>query len=98
MTDDIHRSEYFACSCHNPECVIAVDLYLSPADDRFPETRDLCFHVQLSQWLPWYKRLWHAMRYVWGSQSNKYHWAETYLKKEDVARLRSLLDQFEAAE
>jgi hypothetical protein len=93
---DTHRSEYFACSCHNPECVVAVDLYISPADDKYPEIRDLCFHVQLNRWQPWYKRLWNAIGYVWCGQSKYYHWAETYLKKEDIARLRSLLDEFEA--
>lgn len=45
--------------------------------------------VQLNQWHPWYRRLWLALRYVCGYESDYGHWDCTSLEPETMRKLRN---------
>ena len=54
---------------------------------------DVWLEVQLNVWLPWYKRLYHAVRYAFGKPKAYGHYDVTLLRDEDFLRLHVLLDK-----
>lgn len=54
---------------------------------------DVWLEAQLDPRLPWYKRLWKAVKYVFGQSSAYGHFDTTMLREEDFARLHDLLDR-----
>lgn len=56
------------------------------------ETGDLWLHTRLTTFLPWYKRIWRAIGYVFRpGRSSQGHYDETYISHADFDRLRALL-------
>jgi hypothetical protein len=54
---------------------------------------DTWLEVQLDQRFPWYKRVWQALKYVFGRTSRYGHFDTTMLREEDFHRLHDLLDR-----
>ena len=54
---------------------------------------DLWLEVQLNLWRPWYKRLWSAIRFVFGRPEAYGHFDTTHLREEDYVKLHALLDR-----
>lgn len=52
---------------------------------------DMWLEVQLNHWLPWHKRVWQAIRYLFAKRQAYGHFDTTMLREEDVARLQALL-------
>lgn len=80
-------TEYFDCDCSDFRHVFR---FVLDADDG-----ELWLEVQLNLWLPWYLRLWHAVRYVFGKPRMYGHYDVTALRKDDFARLQALLARAE---
>lgn len=82
--------EYFECICEDAGHVVRV----TPESALFPLGGDpfptVWIQVQMSPGLPLLKRIWAAIKFVFGIQST--HWAEAILTDGDVERLRDLLD------
>ena len=80
-------TEYFECDCGSVEHTLRFVL----------DTREGELHTEiyLRQWHPWWKRVWLAVRYVFGYRSQHGHWDSWMLKREDAPRLRALLDKLE---
>jgi hypothetical protein len=53
----------------------------------------LAMEVQLNQWLPWYKRIWYAIKYVFRRKTNDGgHWDTVLLNHDSILKLRELCD------
>jgi len=77
--------KYFECMCHSPEHVLRVEI-----DEDF---KCVVFTTYLDHYLPWYKRIIVAIRYVLGFEPSQYgHFSETLLKDEDTKKLIELLE------
>lgn len=80
------KHEYFECQCSDFNHV-----FRFVVDENSGEA---WLEVQLSTWLPWYKRAWLALRYLFGKTPGYHgHYDVTLLREEDFARLCTLLDR-----
>lgn len=56
------------------------------------ETGDLWVNTRLNTYLPWYRRVWRALVYVFRPGASRYgHYDETHVAHGDFDRLRALL-------
>lgn len=63
-----------------------------------PKDGDMWLEVHINNWLPWYKRAWAALRYVFKQQRTYGHYDTTVFRPDDYARLHTLLDRAQAFE
>lgn len=88
MIEDFKR-EYFECSCYSDEHLLTFSFSM---DKKYPEV--YC-HVMLNHNKRWYKRIWIAIKYVFGYQSIYGMFDEIILKPKDIVRLKALCQEFE---
>ncbi len=79
-----HIVEYMECACMSPEHLIK--FYVDVEDG------DVCLDVHLANWIPWYKRIWRAVKYVFGYKSKYGDFDSVILKDEDVLKIIELLN------
>ena len=72
----IYQRNYLECACHSPEHTLQVEFI----DD---EPKMLCFYVGLTKEV-WYKRIWKAIKYIFGYQCQYGHFDEFILQKDDA--------------
>lgn len=78
-------TSYFDCDCASPEHTLRFTL------DR--EENALHTEIYLYQYRPVYKRVWIAIKYVFGYPCRYGHWDCWILRNRDARRLRSLLNE-----
>lgn len=83
------ETTFLDCQCSDFDHVIRFTLD--------PQDGDVWLETHLSYWLPWYKRVWAAVKYVFKRQHGYGHYDCTMLREEDYDRLRDLLRQSEIA-
>lgn len=83
------KTHYFECACYSNDHTIKMDLCTE--DKEFP---DLYLSVQLNQWNGIFKRIWLAIKYIFGRGCRYGHWDTWMLKHDDVNRLRNLLETY----
>ncbi len=99
---DIEITEYFECDCYSNNHLMSVKYYKEGLSDeqkeKWPEQELwewISFNVQMSPYLPWYKRIWYGLKFMIGLQDHGCSWSETLIeKKEDAGRMISLLKKF----
>lgn len=74
--------KYLECACYSPCHTLRIW-----ADD---EDELVMVEVHLTQ-LPWYERLWVAVKYVFGTTNKLHSFEETMLNKEQQKILKELL-------
>ena len=74
------KSELFVCACSIPQHIF----YATKYEDE-PE---FYFYTRLNNWLPWYRRIYHAIKYVFGGDCE---WDEVILEEHDAQRLIEFL-------
>lgn len=82
IENEERKVELFNCGCNTPEHIFYVSKY--------KDEPEFFFEVQLNNWLPWYKRIYYAIRYVFGGDCG---WDETILEPEDTKRLIKFLKE-----
>ena len=50
----------------------------------------------LNDWLPWYKRLYRAVKYIFGYKCKYGHWDVWIMDEKDIGRLREMVERFES--
>lgn len=73
------------CSCTSIRHMLRVDYWTDDADF-------LCIHTSLAP-LRWYERVWTALRYVLGMDT-QFFYQETILHRDDAAQLCSVIGEF----
>ena len=89
------QSEYqelFICECHDPshQFIISAD----PLDSEFPE---VYISVHLNRDHNIFKRIWTAMKYVFGMRSSLGDFDEVIIKPDDADRLQEVVDYLRKA-
>lgn len=82
--------EYYDCSCYSADHTIRYT-YVPELD---PSDSTLYVDVQLNQWRNWFKRVWVAIKYVFGYKCKYGHWDCALITKEDAKRLIKLLEKY----
>jgi hypothetical protein len=77
----------FECQCFTPEHMVRVHV-LDWADDG----PDFYIEVTADCHLPWHKRIWPAIKYLFGCPSLKWH--DVMLSGDNVRRLDELIDSY----
>ena len=86
----MNESEYFECRCSSPEHTLR---FSYDEDEDFP---CVYVHVFLSNG-PWYKRVWDALKYVFGYKCRYGHFDEFLLRLEDCDRLIGVVRRLKEA-
>lgn len=76
---------YVECDCRDDAHLFK--LVYVPGDNY--GVGNVCLSVQMNQYLPWYKRVWQALRYVFGAESRFGHWDTTCMEPDRVQALHS---------
>lgn len=79
---------YLECSCHTPEHLLKI--YVDQWDLLEPS---LVILSQLNHLMPWYKRVWYGLKYIFNSKGVYGHWEETLLSPEDGDKLVNFLNK-----
>jgi hypothetical protein len=74
------RQEIFLCDCHSAEHMLIVTVH-----DNGDDTRDFCLQISAQNYLPWYHRMWCAVKYIFGQPSLQWH--DVMLSRQDVDKL-----------
>lgn len=82
------KSKYFDCRCFADEHVLR---FTYEPDD--PDDCELYAHVFLNDWLPWYRRLYRATKYVFGYKCKYGHWDCWLLDEENIDTLYTFLEE-----
>lgn len=77
--------EYFECSCHSPTHHFTIK-DICDIDGKYDEGPYIQIHM--ANYLPWHKRLWVAVKYVFGHKSKYGEYDEIILKESDLFKLR----------
>ena len=84
-------NEYLECDCSSIEHTVKIT---AEVDLEFPKHSNVTVQIQLSQYHPWYARIWNAVKYVFGYECKYGHWDVTMLNIEEVNKLHMLLHNF----
>jgi len=84
MTTDHDMSEIFQCDCHANEHMIKVDMFVW--SDMMPE---FCMSVTADAYLPWYRRIWVAIKYMFGYPTLAWH--DVMLSPANVDKLYNII-------
>lgn len=80
-------STYLECACDSTDHVMRFTL---DAEDEM-----IFVEVQLSPYHTWYRRVWFAIKYIFGYQCEYGHWECNILRRNQVKQLRGILDEFD---
>lgn len=92
MTVKDFEAKYFDCSCMSPEHTVRFVVML---DNEVPERSDLNLEIQLNHYLPWYRRIVPAIKFLFGWRDLQNEYDTVVFKREDVVRLKEFLQSFE---
>lgn len=79
-------NELFICQCHNTEHQLIFSYF--PED----EDKDVYVSIHLIPEYRFWKRIWRAIRYIFGYRSRYGHFDEFIFKKSDAKRLQKVVD------
>lgn len=79
-------TEFFECACFSDEHTLKFSYD--------PDENELFTSVYLNQYRNVWKRIWVAVKYVFGYPSKYGHWDCFVMQPEDAERLKALLERF----
>lgn len=89
------RHEFFDCDCVHPDHLMRVDIFQWSDQPVRKGDVELSFTLQLSHYLPFHKRVWAAIRYIFKVVHHDWY-TSTIVKFEDIERLKNIIDDYEA--
>jgi len=84
----LDRSEYFECACFSDEHTLKMTL---DADPQYP---DVYTSVFLNDYQNIFKRIWIAIKYIFGYKCKYGHWDCFTLQQEDADRMINLIQEY----
>lgn len=84
------KSELFICNCNSVGHNFIIQL------DEYEDNFELVLSVHLNNYLTFWKRIYVAIRYIFGYTASDYgHYDCVLIKRDDVSRLQNLLKEFQ---
>lgn len=85
---------YFECICDSVEHTLRISALLNEDKKFYPNEEEIYFELFLNDWLPLYKKVWRALKYIFGYHCKYGHWENATLNLQSMMRLRDLLDKY----
>ena len=90
MTYYEDRKEFLTCECHMPEHIIVISVSDNSYNNEiYPP--DLIFEMQARRWEPFWRRIWTALKYMFGAELV---WDETIVTKDDIPKLENAIKHY----
>lgn len=83
--------EYFDCSCDTAEHTLRMTYFLDDFGNM--EEDEIYAEIHLSKYGFW-RRVWKALKYVFGYKCRYGHWDCWILKRTDAERLKALIERY----
>lgn len=83
----LNGTHYFECTCGAPDHTLR---FILDTDDELPT---IYTEVMMSHYLPWYKRVWVGIKYMFGMDKVD-HFGGWELHHDDADRLIAMLEEF----
>ena len=80
------ESHWVECECHSPEHLFKISFD--------PDDGELYMTVHLSNWYPWYKRVWTAVKYAFGYKCKYGNFDELLVDREKREELFQIVKKF----
>lgn len=81
-----NKTYYFQCDCSSQEHTLGIEFDT--------EEKEVCFHVQLSQYRGFFGRLVVAVKYLFGYECKYGHWDTALMNEEKFMDLYNLMTRF----
>lgn len=89
------RHHYVPCECHSMDHTFAFVYFVDKSEKIDPKWSDeLYLEVQMISYKRWYRRLWAAIKYVFGYTSGYGHWDSATISPVEAGRIVELLNKF----
>ena len=89
---DWFEIKYLECNCEDPEHLLRFYWWKEGVREDDPDWQYLCAQIQMSHYQGFFKRVWAAIKYIFGSRSQG--WAEALLLKEQAIELRDICNEY----
>lgn len=83
----INEITAFECICDSPEHTLHIEYD--------PDVDTIAFNMHLNQYRNIFKRIWTAIKYVFGYKCKYGHWDVFELKREDIPKFKEILESLE---
>ena len=84
------ESVYIQCDCHSHDHLLVAELAHFPLEDG-GDRNMFSFGVQMNHYLPWWRRIWVAIKYAFGGACDYGHWDCVIVTHENALALEGLL-------
>jgi len=95
MEPKYFTTEHFECQCSSDEHTLKFTLDETTGDF---DDLEIWTSVFLNQYRPWWKRLWVAVRYIFGYKSRYGDWDCFIMRGEDIDRMMKMLQKYKDLE
>jgi hypothetical protein len=83
------ENHYVTCSCQSSQHIIKFCFI-----ENYAEENDVCWvDIQMIQWRSFWKRIYVAIKYIFGYEEKYGHWDCTQLSRDEVEKLKKFLDR-----
>jgi hypothetical protein len=90
-------TEMFECVCHSFDHNMRMTLDLDEQEEKGRRLPTIFIDVGMSQYLPWYKRVWVGLKYMIGYASTQYGSWEINYNNGDVDRMITMGEKLKIA-
>ena len=91
MTGD-NKELWVRCDCHSPEHLFVLEYF--PNDEDFDEWGTMYMQIHLANWYGIFRRLWAALRYVFGYRCRYGEFDEVLINREKAREIRDFVNGF----
>lgn len=89
-----HPVRYIECSCGDSSHVTRFAWWRWECDPNDTYWDELSVETQMNLQYPWYRRVWLAVKYVFGMQCRYGHWHEASFRKTEVEKLVEVCQEY----
>ena len=89
MNTDNDLKVFLSCECNDPEHTVIVSVF--DWGDIMPYKPDFYIDVQASTWKPFHKRVWAALKYIFGANLV---WDNVIVDRKDIPKLQAAIDHY----
>ena len=89
MNTDNDLKVFLSCDCNDPEHTVIVNVW--DWSDNNHNIADFNICVQARNWRPFHKRVWAALKYIFGADLV---WDDVIVSKNDIPKLQAAIDHY----
>jgi hypothetical protein len=86
------KSEYFECDCCHPMHILRISYFEDEWDKEYNTDGEFYVSVILNDTI-WYKRIWYALKYIFGISPSKYYYGDIVWSKDTAVKLKNFIEK-----